>query len=80
LAGTYETSLEALRNPPPPVSFEATLDGRPLTNRTVELTIGSHQIETTPDRQPTVVWAGPRSKQVRRIGDEDRRRLFVNWY
>ncbi len=78
--GTYEITLETMRNPPPPVSFTASLDGAPLTNRTMELAVGTHQIKTTLDRRPTVVWAGPRAKQARRVGGADHRRLFVNNY
>jgi len=83
LDGTYERGLQGLlRGANKAVvepEFVATLDGIKLTNRTtVELTVGTHRLETTADCKPTVVWAGPRLKQAPRIGEGSHRDLFVN--
>lgn len=88
LAGTYESSLKALLEgrgqtvvePKVEPDFVATLNGLPLTNRTVELPVGTYRLETAEDCSPTVVWAGPKLKQAPRVSESDRRRLFVNWY
>ncbi len=88
LAGTYESSLKALlesrkqpvAEPKVEPEFVATLNGLPLTNRTVELPVGTYRLETAADCSPTVVWAGPKLKQAPRVSESDRRRLFVNWY
>lgn len=60
--------------------FMATLNGLPLTNRTVELNVGFHRLETAGNWIPTVVWAGPHLGQAPRIDEGSHRRLFVNWY
>jgi hypothetical protein len=84
LAGTYEYTLAALKEARGKKAIEpdfvATLDGVPLTNRTVELTVGVHRLETAADVIPTVVWAGPKLKQASRVSDSSDRKLFVNWY
>jgi hypothetical protein len=61
-------------------SFTATLDGAPVSSRPVELTVGSHRIESKPDCQPAVVWVGPKRDRVGRLSQSDHRLLFVNWY
>ena len=85
LDGTYDDSLKALFEGRGKAAVEpdfvATLDGVKLTNRTtVELTVGTHRLETTSACTPTVVWAGPRLKQPPQIGEGSHRELFVNWY
>lgn len=56
------------------------LDGQPITNIIVELSIGEHQIHTTPDCEPAIVWLGPKSNTLTPLPNSDHRRLFVNWY
>jgi len=64
----------------PQVPFKAVLDGQPLTNRTVELSVGRHRLETTAEFTPAVVWAGPRLEQAPPLEPGRPERLFVNWY
>jgi hypothetical protein len=61
-------------------SFTATLDGAPVSSRPVELTVGTHRIQSKPDCQPAVVWVGPNRDRVGRLSQSDHRLLFVNWY
>jgi hypothetical protein len=77
LAGTYPDGLAGLMAPLVEGSIIGTLDGAPLSKRPVELTVGTHRIETKPDCQPAVVWMGPRQERVGRLGDSDHRFLFV---
>jgi len=56
------------------------LDGVPLSDCSVELSVGKHQIETANGDQAAVVWMGPHRDRVHRLGPEDHRTLFVNWY
>jgi hypothetical protein len=80
LAGTYPGGLAGLKAPVVEGSLIGTLDGVPLSKRSVELTVGTHRIETKPDCQPAVVWMGPRQERIGRLGDSDHRFLFVRWY
>ena len=80
LAGTYPEGLAGLLSPVEEGSLIGTLDGAPLSKRPVELTVGTHRIETKPDCQPAVVWMGPRQDRIGRLGDSDHRFLFVKWY
>jgi hypothetical protein len=61
-------------------SFTATLDGAPVSSRPVELTVGTHRIQSKPDCQPAVVWVGPKLDRVGRLSQSDHRLLFLNWY
>ena len=56
------------------------LDGAPLTGKAVELTVGTHRIETASDCQPAVVWLGPRVERLHPMVNGDHRWLFNNWY
>ncbi len=80
LAGTYPEGLAGLMAPLEEGSLVGTLDGKPLSKRPVELTVGTHRLETKPDCQPAVVWMGPRQDRVGRLGDSDHRFLFVERY
>lgn len=80
LAGTYPEGLAGLLAPLEEGSLSGTLDGLPLSKHPVELTVGTHRIETKPDSQPTVVWMGPAQDRMGRLGDSDHRFLFVRWY
>lgn len=80
LAGTYPEGLGGLMAPLEEGSLIGTLDGVPLSKRPVELTVGTHRIETKPDCQPAVVWVGPQLDRLGRLGDSDHRFLFLKWY
>lgn len=80
IMGTTERNEMGLVLPPARTNCVGTLNGTPLPLQAVELTVGQHRIETTPDCEPTVVWLGPKLDQLRPLGDQDHRLLFVNWY
>jgi hypothetical protein len=80
LAGTYPAGINGFFAPEIKGTVKGTLDGVPLTNSPVELTVGTHRIKCAPDCQPTVVWVGPKLNRIGRHGQGDHRRLFVNWY
>jgi hypothetical protein len=80
LAGTYPDGVAGLMAPVVEGSIIGTLDGAPLSKRPVELTVGTHRIETKPNCRPAVVWMGPRQERIGRLGDSDHRFLFVRWY
>jgi hypothetical protein len=46
----------------------------------VELTVGTHRIESKPDCQAAVVWVGPKLDRVGPLSQSDHRLLFINWY
>jgi hypothetical protein len=80
LDGTYPDGVAGLMAPVVEGSLIGTLDGVPLSKRPVELTVGTHRIETKPDCQAAVVWMGPRKERIGRLGGGDHRFLFVRWY
>jgi hypothetical protein len=80
LAGTYPDGVAGLMAPVVEGSLIGALDGVPLSKRPVELTVGTHRIETKPDCQAAVVWMGPRKERIGRLGGSDHRFLFVRWY
>ncbi len=80
LDGTYQNDFAGVFVPEQDGSLAGTMDGKPLTQAPVELSIGTHRIECASNCQPAVVWMGPRLQRVHRIGPGDHRFLFVNWY
>jgi hypothetical protein len=80
LAGTYPDGLAGLKAPVVEGSIIGTLDGVPLSKRPVELTVGTHRIETKSDCQAAVVWMGSRKERIGRLGGSDHRSLFVRCY
>jgi hypothetical protein len=80
LADTYPLGMKGIMTLEDAGTLTGTLDGKPLTNRPVQLSAGVHRIECAPDCQPAVVWMGPRLDRVHRIGPGDHRVLFYNWY
>jgi len=80
LAGTYPEGLAGLLAPLEEENLIGTLDGVPLSKRPVDLKVGTHRIETKPDFQPAVVWMGPHTDRMGRLGESDHRFLFVRWY
>ncbi len=80
LAGTYPEGWASITEPLEEGRVTGTLDGKPFAGGIVELTAGSHRLETSADCQPTVVWVGPHGKRLGRLGKGNHRDLFVNWY
>ena len=80
LAGTYPEGLAGVMAPLEEDTFIGTLDGVPLPKRPVELTVGTHRVETKSDCQPAVVWMGPQRDRLGRLGDSDHRFMFFKWY
>jgi len=58
----------------------ANLDGATIPNQPVELSVGTHIIETANKHQPVVIWVGPHLNDVPRVGPGSHRTLFRNWY
>lgn len=84
LLGTYPESLaEMMRKPDPKqeeTPFVGTLDGAAVSDRPVQLTVGTHRVQSVGEDEIAVVWVGPRLEKLPQVGRGDHRRLFVNWY
>jgi hypothetical protein len=80
LCGTYPEDFMGFYSRPTPASLEGTLDGTALSDQPIELTIGVHQIDTTPDAQLAIFWVGPDRERLLRIGRGNHRTLYRNWY
>jgi hypothetical protein len=80
LMGTFPSGMKGLLTPEDAGSITCTVDGQPSSAGVVELTVGKHRIETTPECQPAVVWVGPRVDRIHRLSQGDHQRLFWNWY
>jgi hypothetical protein len=84
LEGTYKADMEGYLqrslHPVPESPLAGTLDGQPIGNRPVPLTVGKHHLDCPPGCQPTVVWVGPQLDRLPLLGPADHGRLFVNWY
>ncbi len=84
ILGTYPETLaeqmKAVASKQEEVPFVGTLDGGAVSNRPVELTVGTHRVASAMDDELAVVWVGPKLDKVPQVGRGDHRRLFVNWY
>jgi hypothetical protein len=80
LMGTYPEGLKGLLAPEEVGRVPGTLDGLPIPDQPIELTRGTHRIESTVGCQPAVVWLGPHADRLHRQGTADHTRLFNNWY
>jgi len=80
LNNTYELGVKGAVTPEDPGTLSGVLDGQPICNLPVELTVGTHRLECSTNCQPAVVWVGPHLDRIHRIGPGDHRALFVNWY
>jgi hypothetical protein len=80
ILGTVERNPVGLVIPPVKTNCVGTVDGVPLTGNSVELTVGTHRLETASDCEPAVVWLGPSLNRLRPIADGHHSHLFVNWY
>lgn len=78
--GTVEKNSLGLVIPAVKTNCVGTVDGVPLSGKPIELTVGTHRIETSPDCEPAIVWLGPKLDRLQPQGDSDYRQLFVNWY
>jgi len=80
LWGTYPDSWAGVLCKPGEGDITGLLDGVPLSNQPVELSVGTHQLETASGCQPACFWVGPNCDRLPRIGRGDHQRLFSNWY
>lgn len=83
IIGTYtepKTVKEALTPQPEPPALTGTIDGKPFDGKPVELSVGTHRIECSPDHKAAVEWVGPHVDALPRLMGMDRYRLFINWY
>ena len=67
LAGTYPEGFRGLITPEEQGAIAATLDGLPLTNQVVDLSVGAHHLETATNCSPAVVWVGPKLGRIHRV-------------
>jgi len=79
LAGSGSQRLEDLLSARRKTVLAASIDGQPLAAGPIELTVGTHRIETSADCEIAIVWAGPAGR-AQRLAEGDHRRLFFNWY
>jgi len=77
---TLAEQMKAAASKQEEVPFAGTLDGGAVSNRPVELTVGTHRVASAMDGELAVVWVGPKLDKVPQVGRGDHRRLFVNWY
>jgi hypothetical protein len=72
---------EAMTNAPIQVGnvITGTLDGVPFSNTPVELTLGTHRLETSSDRKVAIVWVGPILNTVPHLNPGDHQALFLKW-
>jgi hypothetical protein len=83
IIGTYEEPkrMKEAMVPPAQVSpLAGTIDGKPFDGKPVELSVGAHHIECSPDHKAAVEWVGPHVDSLPRMMGMDRHRLFLNWY
>jgi hypothetical protein len=80
LAGTHSDGFDALLKREQQQVFSGGIDGKPLTARPVELTVGNHQIQCASDEQVAVVWVGPILDRLPPMRRGDHTLLFANGY
>jgi hypothetical protein len=73
LANRLMTSTEQPR-------LSGKLDGAPLAGQVLQLSAGTHQLETSPGIEPAIVWVGPRLDRIPALEPRSHNALFVNWY
>ena len=56
------------------------LDGIALANRSFQLDVGTHRIQTSSNAALAIVWVGPTLDQPPQLSPGDHRFLFLNWY
>lgn len=83
IVGTYDEpkrikDLFAPQRDVPPLV--GTIDGIPLNDKPVELSVGMHRIECSADTKAAVVWVGPHLDKMPRAPGQNRHTLFENWY
>jgi hypothetical protein len=76
LAGrTFADSAEAGKDP-----VMSSLDGFAISNKPLELTAGTHRLETSEKSKLAVVWIGPTLDHVPSLAARSHELLFINWY
>ncbi len=80
LAGTMEKDSFGFPIIPEPKICPGTLNGKPIEHTVVELTVGTHHLQTDSNCAPAIVWLGPQLSRVPAAGEGSSSRLFVNWY
>ncbi len=83
IIGTYEEPeriKDAMAPPAEAPPLSGTIDGKPFAGKPVELSVGTHHIECSPDHKAAVEWVGPHADSLPRMIGMNRHRLFLNWY
>ena len=83
IVGTYPEPkrIKDMFAPQPEVPpLAGTIDGVPLNDHPVELSVGTHRIECSAGTKAAVVWVGPHLDKVPHSPGQDHHLLFVNWY
>jgi hypothetical protein len=83
IIGTYaepKNLKEAIAKQKEELPLAGTVDGIPLNGKPVELSVGTHRIESAPDQKAAVAWVGPHLDEVPRMPGNNHHALFVNWY
>lgn len=72
---------ESIANSPATThSVVGSLDGTPFSDKPIQLTVGTHHLETSSNSALEIVWVGPTLDSVPRLSPGDHDLLFVNWY
>lgn len=80
LLGTFPNDVRAVIIPEEKGQLAISVDGHTLNGQVIELSVGTHRIETDLGEQAAVVWVGPRLDRIHRLPNSDHRSLLVNWY
>jgi hypothetical protein len=81
--GTYDEPkkiTDLLVAQPKAVPLVGTIDGVPINDKPVELSVGTHRVECGAGIKAAVVWMGPHMDEMPRAPGQNRHTLFVNWY
>jgi hypothetical protein len=76
LGGTMPTNSAVAINDP----VAGSLDGVGFSNNPVELTVGTHRLESAGKTELAVVWVGPNLERVPLLVARHHDNLFRNWY
>ena len=83
IIGTYaapKTMTQALAEPPEVPPLLGTVDGKPFDGKPVELSVGIHHIECSPDKKVAVEWVGPHLDNLPRMAGRNLHHVFQTWY
>lgn len=76
LGGTTAANSTAGINDP----VIGSLDANAISNNPIELTTGTHRLQTSEKSELAVVWVGPTLDRVPSLAPRSHEYLFVNWY